>query len=170
MRALRNYFIEGLMYKRSVVISYLKCLRALEVEEPLKEAHEGIYGHHLGGRALTHKITRWRFYWPIMLADIKDYVKNTTDARDFKEYYDDKSIELCFISVAHPQENGKSMVANRIILDGLKKMVECLRNTWVDKLLPIISAYHTTCKVTTKAAPFMVAYEAGEVVPVEITH
>ncbi|XP_074356758.1 uncharacterized protein LOC141696525 [Apium graveolens] len=52
-----------------------ECLRPLEAEEALKEAHERIYGQHLGGRALTHKITRLGFYWTTMLADATTYVK-----------------------------------------------------------------------------------------------
>ncbi|XP_074323681.1 uncharacterized protein LOC141660590 [Apium graveolens] len=39
VRALRYSLIEGLLYKRSFVIPYLKCLRPLEAEEALKEAH-----------------------------------------------------------------------------------------------------------------------------------
>ncbi|XP_074361078.1 uncharacterized protein LOC141701294 [Apium graveolens] len=78
---LRYSLIEGLLYKRSFIIPYLKCLRPLEAEDALKEAHEGICGQHLRGRALTHKITRFGFYWPTMLADAKAYVKNVTDAR-----------------------------------------------------------------------------------------
>ncbi|XP_074377893.1 uncharacterized protein LOC141719413 [Apium graveolens] len=54
VRALRYSLVEGLLYKRSFVISYLKCLRPLEAYEALKEAHEGIYGQHLGaGPSLT---------------------------------------------------------------------------------------------------------------------
>ncbi|XP_074374576.1 uncharacterized protein LOC141714985 [Apium graveolens] len=75
VRALRYSLIEGLLYKRSFVIPYLKFLRPLEAEEALKEAHEGICGQHLRGRALAHKITRLGFYWPTMLADAKAYVK-----------------------------------------------------------------------------------------------
>ncbi|XP_074323147.1 uncharacterized protein LOC141660084 [Apium graveolens] len=204
VRALRYSLIEGLLYKRSFVIPYLKCLRPLEAEETLKKSHEGICGQHLGGRALAHKIIRLGFYWPTMIADAKAYVKKydrcqrhapiakalakiTTkqitqffwenviyrygiprilvtdngkqfDNAEFRDYRDDNSIKLCFTSVAHPQENGHAEVANRIILDGFKKMVERSRNTWVDELLPIQWAYHTTCKVTTEATPFMWAY------------
>ncbi|XP_074336719.1 uncharacterized protein LOC141673890 [Apium graveolens] len=75
VRALRYSLIEGLLYQRSFVIPYVKCLRPLEAEKALKEAHEGICGQHLGGRALSHKITRLGFYWPTMLADIKAYMK-----------------------------------------------------------------------------------------------
>ncbi|XP_074327163.1 uncharacterized protein LOC141665079 [Apium graveolens] len=79
-------------------------------------------------------------------------------------------IDLHFTSFAHPQENGQMDVAYRIILDGLKKRVERSRNTWANKLLPILWAYRTTCKVTTEATPFMLAYGADDVVPLKITH
>ena len=43
---------------------------------------------------------------------------------EFRKYFDDNDIDLRFTSVAHPQANGQAEVANRIILDGLKKRVE----------------------------------------------
>lgn len=55
----------------------------------------------------------------------------------FKKYCHENEIELRFTSVAHPQTNGKAEIANRIILDGLKKRIEKSRNNWVDEVLPI---------------------------------
>ncbi|XP_074327600.1 uncharacterized protein LOC141665512 [Apium graveolens] len=101
---------------------------------------------------------------------IKMHEDDTSKELLTEEYYDDNSIELRFTSVAHPQANGKAEVDNIIILDGLKKRVESSRNTWEDELLPILWAYHTTCKVTTEVTPFMLAYGAEAVVPLEITH
>lgn len=89
---------------------------------------------------------------------------------EFKEYCDDHEIKLRFTSVAHPQANGQAEVANRIILDGLRKRVERSKGTWVDELLPILWAYRTTCRVTTGATPFLLAYGAEAVVPLEISH
>ncbi|XP_074374336.1 uncharacterized protein LOC141714733 [Apium graveolens] len=85
-----------------------------------------------------------------------------------KDYYKDNDIELHFTSVAHPQANGQVEVANQIILDGLKKRFERLRNTWVDELLHILWAYRTSCKVAAEGTSFMLAY--GAEVVVEITH
>ena len=266
VRALRYAMIDGILYKKSFIIPYLKCLRTDEAQEALKEVHEGICGQHLGGRALAHKITRLGFYWPELLKDAKDYVKKcdrcqrhapivrqppemltsvnspipfamwgmdilgpfpmatgqrkflivaidyftkwieakplakittkqvaqffweniicrygiprvlVTDNgtqfnnKEFKDYCEDNDINLRFTSVAHPQANGQAEVANRIILDGLKKRIERSANTWVDELLPILWAYRTTHKVTTNATPFFLAYGAEAVVPVEISH
>ncbi|XP_074378020.1 uncharacterized protein LOC141719540 [Apium graveolens] len=73
------------------------------------------------------------------------------------------------VLVAHPQANGQAEVANRIIINGLKKGVERSRNTWMDELLHILGAYRTTYKVTTEATPFMLSYGAEVVVPLGIT-
>ncbi|KAL8115643.1 hypothetical protein AgCh_022228 [Apium graveolens] len=77
---------------------------------------------------------------------------------EFKKYCEENEIELRFTFVAHPQANGQAEVVNRIILDGLKKRIEKSRNNWVDEILPILWAYRTTCRVTTGATPFMLAY------------
>ncbi|XP_074361210.1 uncharacterized protein LOC141701462 [Apium graveolens] len=47
VQALRYYLIEGILYKRSYVFPYLKCLRPDEARLALKEVHEGICGQHL---------------------------------------------------------------------------------------------------------------------------
>ena len=266
IRALRYTLIEGILYKKSFVIPYLKCLRPSEADLALKEVHEGICGQHLGARALAHKVARLGFYWPNMLSDARSFVKRcdrcqkhapvvrqppemltsinspipfamwgldilgpfpvasaqrkflivgidyftkwieakplakittqqvtqflwesiicryglpriivTDNGRqfnneDFKKYCGEKDIDLRFTSVAHPQANGQAEVANRIILDGLKKRVERSQSTWVEELLPILWAYRTTCRVTTGATPFLLAYGTEAVVPLEITH
>ncbi|XP_074374767.1 uncharacterized protein LOC141715187 [Apium graveolens] len=192
VRALRYSLIEDLLYKRSFVIPYLKCLRPLEANEALKEAHEGICGQRLRGRALAHKITRLGFYWPTMLADAKAYLKrcdrcqrHAPIVRQPPERLTSISTPISFeiwgMDILGPfpmasgqrkfiMENGKAEVANRIILNGLKKRVERSRNTWVDELLPILWAYRTTYKVTTEATPFMLAYGDEAVVPLKITH
>nr|XP_017233202.1 PREDICTED: uncharacterized protein LOC108207252 [Daucus carota subsp. sativus]XP_017233203.1 PREDICTED: uncharacterized protein LOC108207253 [Daucus carota subsp. sativus] len=228
VRALKYVLIEGILYRKSFFIPYLRCLRPDEAHEALREVHEGVCGQHLGGRALAHKVTRLGFYWPDMLKHAQEYVKkcdrcqrfapivrqppemltsiNTpipfamwgmcilrpsplastqrygiprvtvTDNEtqfnnaEFKSYCEDYSIELRFTSVAHPQANGQAEVANRIILDGLKKRVEKAQGSWAEELLPILWAYRTTCKVSTGTTPFQLAYGAEAVVPLEITH
>ena len=266
VRALKYVLIEGVLYRKSFVIPYLRCLRPDEAREALREVHEGVCGQHLGGRALAHKVTRLGFYWPDMLKHAQDYVKRCDRCQrfapvvrqppemltsintpipfamwgmdilgpfplasaqrkfllvaidyftkwieakplakittkqvaqfvweniicrygiprvmvtdngtqfnnaEFRRYCEDYSIELRFTSVAHPQANGQAEVANRIILDGLKKRVEKAQGSWADEILPILWAYRTTCKVSTGATPFQLAYGAEAVVPLEITH
>ncbi|XP_074346905.1 uncharacterized protein LOC141685716 [Apium graveolens] len=89
---------------------------------------------------------------------------------EFWKYCEVNEIELRFTSVAHPQANGQAKVENRIILDGPKKRIEKSKNNLVDEILPILWDYQTTCRITTGATPFMLAYGAKAVVLVEISH
>ncbi|XP_074327311.1 uncharacterized protein LOC141665235 [Apium graveolens] len=111
-----------------------------------------------------------------MLADAKAYVKKCDRCQMHAHVVRQPSERLCPLAppslsrFAHPQENGQAEVANRIILDGLKKRVKRSTNNWVDEFLPILWAYRTTCKVITEATPFMLAYGDKAIVPLEITH
>lgn len=81
--ALKYVLIEGILYRKSFVIPYLRCLRPDEAYEALKEVHEGVCGQHLGGRALAHNFTRLGFYWPDMLKHAQDYVKRCDCCQSF---------------------------------------------------------------------------------------
>ncbi|XP_063943205.1 uncharacterized protein LOC135150603 [Daucus carota subsp. sativus] len=136
VRALKYVLIEGVLYRKSFVIPYLRCLRPDEAREALREVHEGVCGQHLGGRALAHKVTRLGFNWPDMLKHAQDYVKRCDRCQRFAPI----------------------------------KRVEKAQGSWADEILPILWAYRTTCKVSTGATPFQLAYGAEAVVPLEITH
>ncbi|XP_061341625.1 uncharacterized protein LOC133287940 [Gastrolobium bilobum] len=67
--------VEGQLYKKGFYTPILKCLNKNEVEYVLAEIHEGINGHHMGGKALAKKTLRAGYYWPTMEADAKEHVK-----------------------------------------------------------------------------------------------
>ena len=46
------------LYKRGFSIPLLKCVDLEEGNHILQEIHEGIYGNHIGGQYLTHKVLR----------------------------------------------------------------------------------------------------------------
>ncbi|XP_074351430.1 uncharacterized protein LOC141690540 [Apium graveolens] len=146
-----------------------------DIDEGRRRKAEELPGKCLGMKSQKNGIEITRFGRVLLAGKTTGVVaggcSSSTRVRpEFREYCDDNSIELRFTSIAHPQANGKAEVVKRIILDGLKKRVECSKNTWVDELLPIIWGYRTTYKVTTEATPIMQAYGAESVVPLEITH
>ena len=83
LRALKYVLIEGILYRKSFVIPYLRCFRPDNVREVLKEVHEGVCGQHLKGRALAYKVTRLGLYWPNMLRHAQDYVKRCDHCQRF---------------------------------------------------------------------------------------
>jgi hypothetical protein len=57
------------MYKTSVSGPLLRCLSKAEGQEILQEVHEGIYGGHIGARALAANAPRQGLYWSAMIND-----------------------------------------------------------------------------------------------------
>ena len=62
IRAARYTLIEKVLYKKSYIWPYLRCLRPDEDEYALKEIHKGICGQHIGSRSLAHKTLRQGYY------------------------------------------------------------------------------------------------------------
>ena len=59
-------------------------------------------------------------------------------------------------------------VTNRTILRNLKARLEKSKSEWVEDLLSILLAYHTTSKIPTRKMPYSVVYGAESVILVEI--
>ncbi|XP_074363525.1 uncharacterized protein LOC141704106 [Apium graveolens] len=114
--------------------------------------------------------TKWIEAKPLTKITTKQVAQFLWENIMCRKYCEENEIDLRFSSVAHPQANGQAEVANRIILDGLNKRIEKSRSNWVDEILLILWAYRTTCRVTAGETPFMLAYRAEVVVPIEISH
>ncbi|KAJ0927102.1 putative nucleotidyltransferase, Ribonuclease H [Helianthus annuus] len=67
--------LKNMLYKRSLAGPYLRCIEDPEVQEVLKDFHEGDCGNHTGGRALFSRILRTGYYWPTMKRDAVEYAK-----------------------------------------------------------------------------------------------
>lgn len=46
--------------------AYLRCLSPTELELAMKKIHKGLYGNHLGGRSMVHRLIKAEYYWPTM--------------------------------------------------------------------------------------------------------
>ena len=66
---------KGSFYKRGFFTPILKCIEGKDTEYVLREVHEGVYGNHIGARALVGKVLRQGYYWPTILRDATDLVK-----------------------------------------------------------------------------------------------
>uniref|UniRef100_A0A2N9I6U4 RNA-directed DNA polymerase n=1 Tax=Fagus sylvatica TaxID=28930 RepID=A0A2N9I6U4_FAGSY len=75
VRCTRFALIQGILYKRSFSLPYLRCLDKAEADYVMREVHEGICGNHSGARSLVHKLVRAGYYWPTMQKDAVSYVR-----------------------------------------------------------------------------------------------
>ncbi|XP_040990483.1 uncharacterized protein LOC121237698 [Juglans microcarpa x Juglans regia] len=76
--------LEGVLYNRGFSEPLLKCHSSNEPQYVLVEIHEGIFGSHLGVRALAARVTRARYYWPHVLKDVEDFVKKCPKCQEHK--------------------------------------------------------------------------------------
>ncbi|XP_022843238.1 uncharacterized protein K02A2.6-like [Olea europaea var. sylvestris] len=74
-KAPRYCMIEGVLFRRSLTLPYLRCLKPSESSQAQEEVHEGICGNHQGARALAFKLIRYGYYWPLMKKDAQEFVK-----------------------------------------------------------------------------------------------
>ena len=73
-----------------------------------------------------------------------------------------------FASVEHPQTNGQVESANRVLLRGLKRILEKAKGAWAEEVSWIVWAYHTTSQSLTMETPFSLVYGSDAMIPVEI--
>jgi len=67
-----------------------------------------------------------------------------------------------------PQTNGQVESANRVLLRGLKRILEKAKGAWAEEVPRIIWAYHTTPPSSTMETPFSLAYGSDAMILVEI--
>ena len=72
-----------------------------------------------------------------------------------------------YSTLAYPQGNGQAKTVNKVIVSGLKKMLDDAKGIWVEELPHILWAYRTTPRRSTGENPFSMSYGAEAVIPIE---
>ena len=81
--ASRFLMLQGILYKKSLSLPYLRCLAPDEAKYVMREIHKGICGNHSGARSLQKKIVRVGYYWPSMQADANKFVQHCDKCQRF---------------------------------------------------------------------------------------
>ncbi|KAK3001305.1 hypothetical protein RJ639_020313 [Escallonia herrerae] len=83
VKAARYALVDGVLYKKSFSLPYLRCLCPSESLYALQEVHEGICGQHLGGRTLAQKILKQGYYWPTIQKDAIEFTQRCDKCQKF---------------------------------------------------------------------------------------
>nr|GEW49643.1 reverse transcriptase domain-containing protein [Tanacetum cinerariifolium] len=73
--------IEGILYKRSFLTPWLRCVGPLQGEYIIKEIHEGSCSMHAGPRSVVAKAIRLGYFWPTMHKDAQDMIRKCSDCQ-----------------------------------------------------------------------------------------
>ncbi|XP_061360749.1 uncharacterized protein LOC133304716 [Gastrolobium bilobum] len=205
--ATQYIIVNDQLFRKGLHIPMLKCLNSEGAEYVLAEIHEGINGHHMGGKALAGKALRAGYYWPTMEADSKEHVKKCDSFQKHAKlflsppeelkceksrlhgpssngesiYWDPSKLlrgnisvneiptsHTSLASVEHPQSNGQAEVANKVIVNGLKKRMFDAEESWVQQLYFVLWGYRTSTQTAIGETPYRLTYGCEAMIPVEV--
>jgi hypothetical protein len=85
-------------------------------------------------------------------------------------FYERSSIEVKYVSVAHPRANGQ--VERGLILDGLKKRLyyeDTKKDSrWIEEISSVVGGLHTQLSKATGQSPFFLVYGSEAILPADV--
>ena len=85
----------------------------------------------------------------------------------FRRYCDELRITNRYSTLVYPQGNGQAETVNKVIVSGLKKMLDDAKGKWVEELPHVLWTYRTTPRRSTKETHFLMTYGAEAVILLE---
>ena len=89
------------------------------------------------------------------------------DSKMFRRYCGELGITNRYSTPAYPQGNGQAEAVYKVIVSGLKKMLDDAKGKWVEELPHVLWTYRTTPCRSTGETPFSIAYGAEAVILLE---
>ncbi|XP_071924104.1 uncharacterized protein [Coffea arabica] len=74
LKSQRYTLVQGVLYRKSYLQPWLRCMTPEEGSYVLRELHEGICGNHVGSRVLAKKGMLAGYYWPTIFRDSTELV------------------------------------------------------------------------------------------------
>nr|GEW00656.1 reverse transcriptase domain-containing protein [Tanacetum cinerariifolium] len=79
LKARQYGLLEEVLYRRSFLTPWLRCVGPLQAEYVIREIHEGSCSMHAGPRSVVAKAIRLGYYWPTMHKDARDMIRKCSD-------------------------------------------------------------------------------------------
>ncbi|GKB83026.1 reverse transcriptase domain-containing protein [Tanacetum coccineum] len=81
IKARQYELMDGILYRRSFLRPWLRCVRPLQADYVFREIHEGSCSMHAGPRSVVAKSMRSGYYWPTMHRDARDMILKCKDCQ-----------------------------------------------------------------------------------------
>nr|GEX42972.1 reverse transcriptase domain-containing protein [Tanacetum cinerariifolium] len=175
LKARQYELIEGVLYRRSFLTPWLRCVGPLQANYVMREIHEGSCSMHAGPRSVIAKAIRLGYYWPTMYKDARDMIRKCSDCHIHRLVTRHPQQPLTPITapwpfykwgidIAGPFPKGPGKVKFLIVvMDYFTKWIEA-------KAVVIITggqAHQTMIKSSHGDTPFSLTYGTEAVIPTE---
>ncbi|GKA01732.1 reverse transcriptase domain-containing protein [Tanacetum coccineum] len=77
IKARQYELLDRILYKRSFLKPWLRCVGPLQADYVIREIHEGSCSMHAGPRSVVAKAMRLGYYWPTMHRDARDMIRTS---------------------------------------------------------------------------------------------
>ncbi|GJZ82633.1 reverse transcriptase domain-containing protein [Tanacetum coccineum] len=144
IKARQYELLEEVLYRRSFLKPWLRCVGPLQANYMIREIHEGS----------CREI-------------VSDNGKQFSD-NPFKDWCKKLNITQRFASVKHPQSNGLIERANRSLGEGIKARLGEGNKNWMEELPHVLWAHRTMIKSSHGDTLFSLTYGTKAVIPLEI--
>ncbi|GJX14366.1 reverse transcriptase domain-containing protein [Tanacetum coccineum] len=84
IKARQYELMDGIIYRRSFLRPWLRCVRPLQADYVIREIHEGSCSIHAGPRSVVAKSMRSGYYWPTMHRDARDMILKCKDYQVYR--------------------------------------------------------------------------------------
>ncbi|GKD35409.1 reverse transcriptase domain-containing protein [Tanacetum coccineum] len=81
IKARQYELLEGVLYRRSFLKSWLRCVGPLQADYVISEFHEGSCSMHVGPQFVVAKAMRQGYYWLTMHRDAGDMIRKSNDCQ-----------------------------------------------------------------------------------------
>nr|GEX12457.1 reverse transcriptase domain-containing protein [Tanacetum cinerariifolium] len=163
LKARQYELMEGILYKRSFLTPWLRCVGPLQAEYIEAKAVATITDGQVKKFVWDNIVCRFGIPGEIISDNGKQFADNP-----FKDWCDKLNITQHFASVKHPQSNGLVERANRSLGKGIKARLGEGNKNWVEELPHILWAHRTMVKSSHGDTPFYLTYGTEAVIPAEI--
>nr|GEV99869.1 reverse transcriptase domain-containing protein [Tanacetum cinerariifolium] len=81
LKARQYELMEGVLYRRSFLTPWLRCVGPLQADYVIREIHEGSCSMHAGPRSVVAKAIRLGYYLPTMHKDARDMIRECNECQ-----------------------------------------------------------------------------------------
>ncbi|GJU53089.1 reverse transcriptase domain-containing protein [Tanacetum coccineum] len=195
-RAGRYVVASGILYKKSFLGPWLRCVGPLQANYVLREIHEGSCNMHSGPRSVVAKALRSGYYLPTMHTDARNLIRECSGCqvhslvlRNPQEKLTPITSPWPFykwgINIAGPFSKGPGKVKDSPFKEWCEKLcirqcfasvkhpqakarLEEISKNWLEELSHVLWAHRTMIKSSNGETPFSLTYGAEAEIPVEI--
>ena len=89
------------------------------------------------------------------------------DSKMFRRYCGELGITNRYSTPTYLQGNGQAEAVNKVIVNGLKKMLDDAKGKWVEELPHVLWTYRITPRRSTRETPFSMTYGAEAIILLE---